>query len=141
VANEHNNQHADQPGETACAYKSRDGLKRVVHAARYSLLGVRAAWGHEASFRQEAVLGLALLALVPWLAPSLAFAVLMVAAILLVWCVEMLNSALEALADAISCDPHPLLGRAKDLGSAAVMFCLLIAATVWSVAVYLRFWG
>ena len=34
----------------------------------------------------------------------------------------------EALADAISVQRHPLLGRAKDLGSAAVMLTLALAA-------------
>jgi len=50
--------------------------------------------------------------------------------------VELLNSAIEALADAISVDHHPLLGRAKDLGSAAVMFSLLLVVLAWSVALW-----
>lgn len=125
----------------AAAFKSKDGLRRVLNAAHYSALGLRAAWRHEAAFRQEAVLGTVLLLALPWLAPSLVFAVLMAAAILLVWCVEMLNSAIEALADAISTQKHPLLGRAKDLGSAAVMFALVLMAVVWMAGIYQRFAG
>jgi diacylglycerol kinase (ATP) len=41
--------------------------------------------------------------------------------VVLVWIVELLNSALEALADEISLGERERLGRAKDLGSAAVM--------------------
>ena len=52
------------------------------------------------------------------------------------WIVELLNSAIEALADAVSREHHPLLGRAKDLGSAAVMLSLVVAAATWAVALW-----
>lgn len=121
-----------------CSYKSRGGLRRVFNAARYSSRGLCAGWRHEAAFRQEVVLGVPMLASLPWTAPSLTFAVLMAGAVLLVWAVEMINSAVEALADAISVDFHPLLGRAKDLGSAAVMCSLVLAAVVWGAGLYIR---
>lgn len=79
-----------------------------------------------------------MLIMIPWLAPSLLYGVLMLASILLVWCVEMVNSAIEALADAVTTEPHALLGRAKDMGSAAVMFSLLIVLMVWGTALYAR---
>ncbi|HVL76786.1 MAG TPA: diacylglycerol kinase [Noviherbaspirillum sp.] len=129
------------PSTGAAGFKSTGGLGRILRATRYSLSGLRAAWRVEAAFRQEVVLGVAMLVLVPWLAPSLVFGVLMAGSILLVWGMEMLNSAIEALADAISSEHHPLLGRAKDLGSAAVMFCLLLCALVWGAALYLRFFS
>jgi len=130
----------DHPAATpVCAYKSKSGLRRIANAARYSWCGLRAAWTHEAAFRQEALLGVLMLAALPWLAPSLSFGVLMAGVILLVWCVEMINSAIEALADAITVDTHPLIGRAKDLGSAAVALSLLLACVVWGAGLYLRF--
>ena len=45
----------------------------------------------------------------------------------------------EALADALSVDTHPLLGRAKDLGSAAVMLLLLFTVAVWVGVAVSRF--
>jgi diacylglycerol kinase (ATP) len=51
--------------------------------------------------------------------------------VLLVLIVELLNSALEAALDRISLEDHPLIGRAKDIGSAAVFVALLNAAAVW----------
>jgi diacylglycerol kinase (ATP) len=54
-----------------------------------------------------------------------------VGVLLIVLIVELLNSALEALADTITVDPHPMIGRAKDLGSAAVLLSLVVAALVW----------
>lgn len=44
---------------------------------------------------------------------------------------ELLNSAIEALVDRISPEQHPLAGRAKDMGSAAVLLAILLAATTW----------
>lgn len=58
---------------------------------------------------------------------------LLVASVLQVWLVELVNSAIETLADAVSPELHPLLGRAKDMGSAAVMVSLCLAAAAWLV--------
>ena len=122
--------------EPVSAFKSSGGLRRVLNAARFSLAGLRAAIRYEAAFRQELLVGVPLLLAVPWLAPGRLEALLMAASVLLVWVVELLNSALEALADAVSLAEHPLIGRAKDIGSAAVMWCLLIVALVWGVVLW-----
>jgi diacylglycerol kinase (ATP) len=127
--------------EPASSFKSKSGLRRVVDASRYSLAGLRAAARHEASFRQELWIGIPLLVAVPWLAPGRVEGLLMAASVLLVWVVELLNSALEAVADAVTSAHHPLIGRAKDIGSAAVMCCLLLAALVWGVLLWQRFFG
>ena len=125
-----------QPAEPAAAdpssaFKSRGGVGRVFNALRYSLAGLRAALRHEAAFRQEMALGVPMLLLVPWLAPGRWQALMMAGSVLVVWVAELLNSAVEALADTVSLERHPMLGRAKDLGSAAVMLCLLFCAAVW----------
>ncbi len=119
-------------------FKSKGGVKRIFHATRYSVQGLQAGWKYEAAFRQEVAAGLVLMVASIWLAPSLMFAVLMNASILLVWCAELFNSAIEAVADAISIEHHELLGRAKDLGSAGIMLSLLIVLFVWSAAIYAR---
>ena len=117
-------------------FKSRGGLRRVFNAFTYSLAGLRAAVRHEAAFRQELALGLPMVVLALFIAPGRWEALAMIASVLLVWVVELLNSAVEALADAVTVDQHPLLGRAKDLGSAAVMICLMLAAATWTVALW-----
>jgi len=124
------------PQGSDSGFKSRGGLRRVFNAFTYSLAGLRAAVRHEAAFRQELALGLPLIALALWLAPGRWQALAMIGSIVFVWIVELLNSAIEALADAISVDRHPLLGRAKDLGSAAVMFSLTMVVITWAVALW-----
>lgn len=117
-------------------FKSRGGLQRVFKAFGYSLAGLRAAVQHEAAFRQELALGVPMVVLALFVAPGRWAALAMIASVLLVWIVELLNSALEALADAQSTAHHPLLGRAKDLGSAAVMISLGLAVATWVVALW-----
>jgi diacylglycerol kinase (ATP) len=125
------------PGaEPTSAFKSRGGLRRIAHAMAYSWAGLRAAIRHEAAFRQELALAVPMLLLVPWLAPGRWQALLMAGSVVAVLVVELLNSAVEALADAVTIERHPLLGRAKDLGSAAVMLSLIFAAAVWAVVLW-----
>ena len=112
-------------------FKSRSGLQRVWRAAGYSWAGLVAAFRHEAAFRQELLIGVPALAIAWWVAPGRLEAVLLSATVLFVWIVELVNSAVEALADAVSTAHHPLLGRAKDLGSAAVLLSLVLAVGVW----------
>jgi len=114
-------------------FKSRGGLQRIWRAAGYSWAGVRAAVRHEAAFRQELVLGLPLLVLAWVLAPTRWQALALSASVVLVWVVELLNSAIEAVADALSPQHNPLLGRAKDMGSAAVMLALALCVATWVV--------
>ena len=121
------------PDPHGSPYKSRGGLRRIWDASRYSAAGLRAAVRHEAAFRQELLLGVPLVLLAWWLAATPLQALALVAVIVLVWVVELLNSAVEAVADAVTTEAHPLLGRAKDLGSAAVMLSILLAVVTWGV--------
>ena len=112
----------------------------MLRAGVYSAQGLRAAYRHEAAFRQELALGVPMVVAAWWVAPTPLQALALVAVVVLVWIVELLNSAIEALADAVSTDHHPLIGRAKDIGSAAVMLSLLLAAATWAVVIAGR-WG
>ncbi|NGM88959.1 diacylglycerol kinase [Parapusillimonas sp. SGNA-6] len=113
-------------------YKSKGGLGRLINALRYSAQGLTAAFRHEAAFRQELLLAVVLVPLALWLGRSAGEIALLIGSVVFVLIVELLNSALEALADAITVDHHPLIGRAKDLGSAAVLLALLFSGAVWA---------
>ena len=117
--------------EHTSPFKSRSGLSRLIAATGYSWKGLVAAVKHEAAFRQELALVIILLPVAFWIADSVAELLLLVGSLLMVLIVELVNSAIEALADAISLEHHPLLGRAKDLGSAAVFLAVLFATMVW----------
>jgi diacylglycerol kinase (ATP) len=115
------------------------GLKRIRNALFYSLAGFRAAWRHEAAFRQEAMLTIVLLPAAWWLASAPLELALLLGSCLLVLIVELLNSALEALTDRVGLERHELSGRTKDLGSAAVLLSLVLAGCVWGGVAAARF--
>ena len=117
-------------------HKGATGLTRLLNATRYSLAGLRAALRHEEAFRQELILAALLVPLGLWLGANGVERALLAGSVLLVLVVELLNSALEAAVDRISLDDHPLAGRAKDMGSAAVMIALAGAALVWLLVLW-----
>ena len=59
----------------------------------------------------------------------------------LVLIVELLNSAIEAVVDKVSPEYDELAGRAKDMGSAAVLISLVAAGVVWLYALYNAFFS
>ena len=46
---------------------------------------------------------------------------------------ELLNTAIEAIVDLASPERHPLAGKAKDCGSAAVALSAVGAGLAWAV--------
>ncbi len=107
------------------------GFIRIFNAAGYSWLGFKAAYKHEAAFRQELWLSLALTPVALYFGPSYADKAILIASLVFILLVEILNSALEAVVDRFGDEIHPLSGRAKDMGSAAVFLAFVIAGLVW----------
>jgi diacylglycerol kinase (ATP) len=58
----------------------------------------------------------------------------LVCAVALVLVVELLNTAIEKLADRLTTDHDLQIGRVKDLGSAAVGVALLMSGSFWLFA-------
>ena len=117
------------------------GIARILKAFACSVKGFRAAFKHEAAFRQELLLCIVLLPFSFVIAASLAHWVALISTLLLLLLVEAINSAIEALADQISTDWHELIGRAKDLGASAVFIAFSIVILVWVEAIYTHFIG
>ena len=130
----------DIPGSNAGyanPQKERRGLSRMLHATRYSLLGLRAAWG-EAAFRQEALAALVLVPIAFWLGRTWVEVSLLAGSVVLLMIVELLNTAVEAAIDRIGPEWHALSARAKDMGSAAVLLALLLCGGIWVAAIVQR---
>jgi len=109
------------------------GLHRLYFATLYSWRGFRSSWASEAAIRQE-VIALALLLPVAFMVDVYpAERALLVLSLFLVFIVELLNTAIEVVVDRIGSEYHELSGKAKDIGSAAVLSSLLGAALVWCV--------
>jgi diacylglycerol kinase (ATP) len=112
------------------------GLARILKACVYSSQGLRAAWRHEAAFREETWLAIVLVPLGLYLGDGGVEKALLVSSVLLLPLVELLNSALEAVVDRFGDEQHELSGRAKDMGSAAVAFAILLLVTVWCLVLF-----
>ncbi len=113
------------------------GLRRLWLALGYSLKGLRSAFRYEAAFRQEVLLLLLAVPLAFLVAQTGLQVVLLIGVVLLVLVVELLNSAIENVVDRLGEEFHPLAGRAKDQGSAAVLVALVLAGLVWFAVVVL----
>jgi len=113
-----------KPGKT--------GIRRLLDATGYSAKGIRACWQNEAAFRQEVVLILVLLPLSFVVANSIEQWLLLVIPLLVLLVVELLNSAIENVVDRIGHERHELSGQAKDMGSAAVLICLILIFVAWA---------
>jgi len=109
------------------------GTKRLLNAMQYSWRGFGAAWTHEEGFRQEVVLCIFLLPLGLWLGDSGTERALLLFSVLLIPLAELFNSAVEAVVDRFGGQSHALSGRAKDIGSAAVLLSIVIAVIVWGL--------
>jgi diacylglycerol kinase (ATP) len=114
-------------------------MDRLLRATINTWNGLRAAAGREAAFRQE----LAVLII----AVPVAFVVtgeawkrlLLVGVIVFILVVELLNTAIEKLADRVTMAVDPQIGMVKDVGSAAVGLSLLLALATWLIALAERF--
>ena len=115
------------------AKPGKTGLSRILDASKYSWLGYKAAFINEAAFRQELFLGLILIPVAIIFSDTGVELALLLGSFFLVLIVEVLNSAIEAVVDRVSDEQHELSGRAKDLGSAAVMTALINVFVIWGV--------
>ncbi len=109
-------------------------MLRFIKATLNSWNGLRAAARSEQAFREELV---ALIIAVPAafvVADDTWRRVSLLGVILLLMMVELLNTAIEKLADHVSPHHHHGIGQIKDMSSAAVGLALVLAGVVWLVA-------
>ncbi|MGK0401536.1 MAG: diacylglycerol kinase (ATP), partial [Candidatus Azotimanducaceae bacterium] len=71
-----------------------------------------------------------------WVAKDALELILLLGVMLVVLMVELLNTGIELVVDRIGLERNELSGRAKDVGSAAVLMALLLFVLVWGVILY-----
>jgi len=107
------------------------GLERLFKAFGFSMQGLSAAFRNEVAFRQETYISIVLVPLGIYLGETGAERALLVSVIFLVLITELINSGVEAVVDRFGEEHHELSGRAKDVGSAAVLIALINVLIVW----------
>ncbi len=109
-------------------------MPRFWRATVNSYNGLAFAIRSEAAVREE-LIALALAVPLAFLVGATAMRrVELIAVVALVLVVELLNTAIEKLADRLTTDHDPQIGRVKDMGSAAVGVALGVAGMVWLFA-------
>lgn len=121
------------------AKPGKTGVVRLFDAFGYSMKGFHAAWVNEAAFRQEAMLAAVLIPAAFFLASNAIELALLIGSVLVVLITELLNSAIEAIVDKTTPEIHELAGRAKDMGSAAVLVSLVGTGCIWLFIALERF--
>lgn len=114
----------------------KKGIGRIVNAFWYSISGLRACLNSEAAFRQEVFLAVIMLLIACFAEVSPVERLILIGSVFLVLIVELLNTAIEQLADKISSEFDSHIKTAKDVGSAAVMLSLVFAGISWLLILF-----
>ena len=112
------------------------GIKRIYDAFFFSMQGFKASYQNEESFRQEVFVSIFIIPFAIWIGETGLEKALLVSVILLVLILELLNTGIEAIVDRFGGEHHELSGRAKDIGSAAVLIALINVLVVWGCVLF-----
>jgi diacylglycerol kinase (ATP) len=113
-------------------------MDRLYRATINTWNGLKAAIRTEAAFRQEIAVLLVAIPLAFVIGQSAWARLALVGAVVFVMVVELLNTAIEKLADRVTRAIDVEIGMVKDIGSAAVGLALLLAGAVWLLAIVQR---
>ncbi|WP_457628736.1 diacylglycerol kinase [Oceanithermus sp.] len=102
-------------------------MRRVLRSFDFAWQGLRHAWRTQPNFRIELGIGLLALALSAWLGVDPVPVLLLTLAVL---SLELVNTAIEAVCDLVSPEPHPLVKTAKDASAAAVLVAAAVSVIV-----------
>lgn len=117
--------------------KPRTKNRRLHHRAGFAISGFLGALRHEHSFRTEVVLAAIAICILIAVRPPLVWAALVIVVIALALAFELLNSAIEHLADHLHPKIAPQIKTVKDMSSAAVLVAngcafVIVALAVWA---------
>ena len=109
-------------------------MLRLWRATLNSWSGLKVAARSEAAFREELIALAFSIPLAFFITPLAWKRLTLIGVILLLIAVELLNTAIEKLADHVTATQHPEIGRIKDMSSAAVGVALAFAGLTWLLA-------
>jgi len=114
-------------------------MERLLRAAINTWHGLLAAARSVEAFREELIALVVAIPVAFLVAEESWKRLALFAVVAFVLVVELLNTAIEKLADRVNLAVDPQIGRVKDMGSAAVGLALLIAGMTWLLALAERF--
>lgn len=103
---------------------------------KYAIDGFLYAFKTESSFKLELLCSIFIIVGIFLIDASFMAKIALLITGILVLIIELVNSAIENVVDLVTIDQHPLAKSAKDIGSAAVMFSIILHVIVWIAVVY-----
>lgn len=100
---------------------------------KYALDGLLHALKTESSFRLELFCAIFIISLIIYIDTSITNKLILTVTGILVLIVELINSAIENVVDLVTKDIKPLAKSAKDIGSTAVMFSIILHVCCWII--------
>lgn len=120
--------------------KKMNSMRKHLASYKYALRGIWLAFRYEDAMRFHMAGAVVVLLVNYLLEVSRTEWLLTLMLIGLAWMAEILNTAIEKLADRVTNDHDPLIGQAKDLASGAVVIICLFAV-VCALIIYLPYLG
>ncbi len=111
-------------------------FKRIYNAFFFSLAGIKDTFKTESAFREEIFFSIFLIPLIFYCEFSKEMKAILLFSNMIIFIVEIINSAIEAIVDKASPEKHPLAKKAKDAGSAAVLIAIVNYIIIWSIALF-----
>ncbi len=109
-------------------------MQRLINAFNNSVAAFSHLFRHETAFKQECLLLLVAIPAAGLISSDVAGFILLLSVIVLIMLVEVLNTAIEAVCDALTTEFDANIKIAKDCGSLAVLIACCIAFVVWMLA-------
>ena len=106
-------------------------IKKIWSSLVYSCNGIKATFAREYSFRIEIILLFVALGFLIFANITPFRKILMLASYCFIPCLELLNSAIEKLADRLTTNHDLTIQFVKDASSAAVMVTIAIVTLIW----------
>ena len=110
-------------------------MQRLIRAFKNSMAAFGHLLRHEAAFKLECWVLLASIPIAYFIARDIAEFFILLIVVIIVILVEVLNTAIEAVCDALTPEYDANIKIAKDCGSLAVLMACGIAFIVWTLAV------
>ena len=103
---------------------------------KYALDGFVHAIKTESSFRLELLCAIFIISGILYIDASITNKLILLITGILVLIIELVNSAIENTVDLVTKEHHPLAKNAKDIGSTAVMFSIILHSVCWVVILF-----
>jgi diacylglycerol kinase (ATP) len=112
--------------------KNQSFARRLV----FALTGIRSAWRTESSFKIHVVAAIAVVGVLAWVKPAPLWWAVAALTIAFVLAAELINTAVEGLADHLHPEQHPSIKAVKDCAAGAVLVASLAALAVAAAFLY-----